>query len=156
LRDPAAVAFYFGGVRAGAKKVVVGLKSARQLAKIALRVVKTVGKTDYYIADAGGGTIEPEIYARVYPFDPTRQNRVYLGLLWFGKLPVFPTEPLGHSKVGTLVHEFARLASGGHITDTRGRFSYGENAILFPPGEALRNAELYMFAVQSVIFGATS
>ncbi|MHB8861524.1 MAG: putative Ig domain-containing protein [Pirellulaceae bacterium] len=153
FNDPSQVARYFGGVRAGANKVFVGLKSAGQLAKIGLRMVTSVGKTHYYIADAGGRTIEPTIYAQVYPFDPAKQNKVYLGLLWFTDLPLFPNEPLGGSRVGTLVHEFAHLASRGAITDTRGRFSYGPNAILFPPGEALRNAENYSLAVQSVIFG---
>ena len=156
MNDPSQVVRYFGGVRAGANKVVVGLKSAHQLAKIGLRMVTRVGKTHYYIADAGGRTIEPTIYAQVYPFDPAKQNKVYLGLLWFTDLPLFPNEPLGGSRVGTLVHEFAHLASRGVITDTRGRFSYGPNAILFPPGEALRNAENYSLAVQSVIFGGSS
>jgi RHS repeat-associated protein len=153
--NPAEVGGYFGGRLLPLLRPILGRAVLIPLVLNGTTMIIRSGKAEYLPAATG---TEPGVAAYTYP-DPNksplyRPDTVFLGPLWFAKLPLLPEGPLDHCRIGTVIHEWAHLASRGKIRDTRDGDSYGELCLYFPALEALRNADNYRLAVQGVIFGA--
>jgi RHS repeat-associated protein len=157
LENPYKLGAYFGGYRSTtsiSSREILGKGSAIPLGLIGGFMEFNVGTTKYKPAAEG---TEPEVNAYVYSGlgGRPRQNSVFLGPGWYENLPVFasPDDPLAHCRIGSLIHEFAHLATYGKIGDTRGPASYGELVLFFRAPEALLNADNYRLAVQGVVLG---